>query len=361
MTVYIIVILFMLILRLLLQNEHDKIRYEKRENQYLWISAIVLVFLCMYRGETVGTDTPGYILNFTKTLPVMSFQKVLIRYNEFLGFYIPTWYMTRNGISTELWFGIIEFIYIAPIAILIQNYSKDKILSLLFFFCMGTYGFSLSGMKQTMAMGLVLWSFIFFRKKSYVIAALLFIWAYFCHKTSLVFSAFFLIYIFRKNKNFFFITTVVIVIFILYYQYIWDYMQSFIESDHYVTYNKEGREYSFSTFFFYLILLSISFFQNNSNKKRNKCEQGLTRVLFVSSAFCTIIQIFILISASAFRLSLYFIPLFTIYITNSVSGKNNLLYKYVISAFIIFFFIYTNRNGGSIIPYHFIWEGITVK
>ena len=288
MTIYIIVILFMLFLRFLLQGEHDKIKYTNRENQYLWISAILLIFLCMYRGETVGTDTSGYILNYTKILPAMNFQKILTRYYEFLGFYIPTWYMSKWGISTEIWLGIIELIYIAPITILIQNYSKDKILSLLFFFCMGTYGFSMSGMKQTLAMGLVLWSFIFFRRKTYVLAVLLFIWAYLCHKTALVFSAFFFIYIFRKSKNFYFIAVVVTIVFIFYYQYIWTYMQDIIESDHYMTYNEEGLYYTFSTFFFYLVLLIFSLFQYHMNKKQNKSEQGLTRFLFASSAICTI-------------------------------------------------------------------------
>ena len=101
----------------------------------------------------------------------------------------------------------------------------------------------------------------------------------------------------------------------------------------------------------YLFLLIISRFSNN---RQQSVSPHVTDFLYNVSVVCVVAQTLAFISASAFRVSLYFLPFFGIFISNALSNRSQKTIRYIVMFIIIFYFLYTERNFG----YHFIWEGV---
>ena len=116
-----------------------------------------------------------------------------------------------------------------------------------------------------------------------------------------------------------------------------------------MTYLEEDSVYSPTTLIFYIIILVITL-MFSANKKHSH-DEDLTNFLFAVSTVCMAFQSFAFVSASAFRVSLYFLPFFGIYIPNALDNKSKTYVKVIIACMIIFYFLYTNRD----FVYKFCW------
>lgn len=344
MQVFLIYILFLLILHLLLTTV-SKRNHSKFEMLFCGVAYLGLIVLAAFRGPTVGADTLDYISDYNE-INKYSFSEVIEIYSGYEFFYLICKLFKLIDLPLATWFAFIEIIYVSAIARLIHKDSTDKIYSIILFITIGLYMFSLAGLKQTMAMGLILHAFMELRNKRYFTTVLLFFMAFFAHPTALVFLPAFLFYICRSVKHYNLILICFSVLFAFSLKYI---LASFLNVgrlDHFGRYLEINTSYSIWTLLFYIlmIIVSIPFIKSYSKNCIYKNEPRFEMTCLII-ACC--LQFLASLSPSLFRLALYYTPFFLIYMPNVLYVRSDVarkVIKLIVILGIVFFYAYTNRN-----------------
>lgn len=356
MLIYLLVIFFILLIQDHLLRLPKKVSRNKMEVNYLRVVCLVLVLLAALRGSSVGTDTIAYIENYN-AMPKMSFANVLVMYKDYPGYYLLAKTCSFLHLPIQFLFGIVAGIYIYAIYEFINRYSRGKLYSILCFTMIGLYAFSLAGLKQTLSMAFVLLYYMALTEKKYLKVILFAIVAYFCHHASAVFLFGVGLYFMRNLKAFYIYLAILVLIMLLGTNYLWANMLEFLESDHYAELYAADKGYSSTTMIFYGVLLFFLFICSRNYCKTQKAE---SRVMLGLSTLAFVWQAFSFVSANAFRLSYYFLPFMIVGFPNDFNriGDANVrqIVKFAVAFMIVFFFVYSNRDGGSVVPYKFFWQ-----
>lgn len=356
MLIYLLVVLLILIFQDQVHEIKSQLRREKVENRYLLIVCCILVLLAALRGSTVGTDSLGYIQDYDVTSSY-SLKEILIRKADFPGYYILSKICSQLHLSIHMFFGIVEGIYVYSIYKFTSRFSEDKLYTILCFEMIGLYSFSLAGLKQTLSMAFVLLYYLALIDKKYILTVMNAFVAYQCHHVSSIFLFGVALYLIR-NWKIYYLSLAGIVLFALFgTSFIWSNMLTTLDSEHYTRAYMADEGYSNTTMIFYGVLLLILFLFSENYRKRRK---GESKVVLGMSTLAFVFQAFSFISSAAFRLSFFFLPFMIIGFPNAFNkirdkdtGK---VVKFMVAFMIVFFFVYSNRNGGSVVPYIFFWQ-----
>lgn len=127
--------------------------------------------MCLFAGiRTDYNDTPIYILNFKHTpkefSSLFSGEFAVSKVYLFrIWNYILYHFISQNA---NVYLFLCSMVFIFPAIYLIEKYSKNFTFSIILFMFGGMYLFSLAGIKQAMATGVVLISLPYLFKKKYV-------------------------------------------------------------------------------------------------------------------------------------------------------------------------------------------------
>ena len=352
MLIYILVIVFILLLMFYLSGlPAGKLR-DKFENRALKAVCWLLVLLAALRGISVGADTLGYWQEYF-AMSNRSFAEVLERAADYPGYFLLAKTCSYLQLPIQVMFGLVEGIYVYAIFKFISRYSEDKLFSILGFFCIGLYMFSLAGLKQTLSMSFVLLYYLALDDKKFVKAVLLAVVAYYCHPVSLIFLAGVALYYMRNLKLFYVYLAIVVVAVSLGTRFLWAGMLSLLDSDHYSTLYSENEGYSSTTMMIYgANLLALYFFGRNYRQQRRE----ESRIMLGMSTFAVVFQLFSFVSSAAFRLSFFFLPYMIVAFSNDFNRigitHTRRLVKAGMITWIIFVFVYAGRNS----TYVFFWQ-----
>ena len=157
---------------------------------YMLFWGIVLVTLVALRSFEIGNDTKMYQYIFNSYSKSNSFSS-WIEDNWYtsgteLGFYFLG-YIVSSFVDFRFFLILMSFVSVVPFIFVIHKYSDNKPLSLFLYVTFAYYTFSMSGLRQAAAMGLIMIAYHFMREKK--------IWKYllFCgvafsfHTTALLF------------------------------------------------------------------------------------------------------------------------------------------------------------------------------
>lgn len=356
MLIYILVILLILILQNRVSSYARGEERERVEKQYLKIVCWILVLLAAFRGITVGTDTSHYWPEYLN-MPNRTIPDLLEQYADYPGYYLLAKACSLLHLPIQVLFGLVEGLYVYAIYKFINRFSLEKLYSLLGFAVIGLFSFSMAGLKQTLAMAFVLLYYIDLNDKKIFRAILFAMVAYYCHHVSLIFIAGVVLYYMRNLRFFYVYLAVVVAVVLLGTNFIWTEMLSLLENDHYSELYKADEGYSSTSMIIYGILLSILFLFSGRYSRVMKED---SRIMLGMTTFAFAFQAFSFISSAAFRLSFFFLPYMIVAFPNDFNCIQNAeLRRWVkigVELLLIFIFIYTNRNGGSVVPYKFFWQ-----
>lgn len=344
MQIILLYILFLLILHLLLTTV-SKRNHSKFEMLFCGAAYLGLIVLAAFRGPTVGADTLGYISDYNE-INKYSFSEVFEIYSGYEFFYLVCKLFKLIDLPLAAWFAFIEVIYVSAIARLIHKDSTDKIYSIILFMTIGLYLFSLAGLKQTMAMGLVLHAFMELRNKKYIPAVLFAITAFFSHPSALVFIPCLILYFIRNIKRYVLVVASLSIALFIGSQYLFSDFFNIVRFKSFKNYLEIDESHSIWTFVFYLILIipSLPFIKkyHHNQPYTNKARFEISCLLLACA-----LQYLSSFSPSLFRLALYYTPFFVVFIPSvfdSKSDKSMRTIKILILLGVIFFFSYTNSN-----------------
>lgn len=355
MAVYLLLFFILIIVWLCIYAQNDEKRY-RWENFCCIAATFLFVLFSALRGKTVGADTVDYVRDYS-VFAQYSYRKIFEIYGDNPGYYFLSKFAANMGVSLQLWFGIVALLYVGTVSKLISKYSTDKAFSYIMFLALGYYAFSLAGLKQTLAMTCTIWAFICLLEKKYVRFALLIIIASVFHLSSLIYILALGIWLIRKMKYFYSIMVAVFILFAINYVWIFNLIMSIIDNEHYNSYIGVEETYSPTVLLVQLAiivtcLILVKWFEHSNDED--------TRVFFGMACLGAMIQMFAFVVASSFRASMYYSLFGFILLPKCLELQRDTVYrrgwKMGLAAIFILYFIYTNRDGSSIVPYMFYWN-----
>jgi len=352
MLVYLGFLLFLLILTLV-SNELVKDK-KLRAKIITGISLFAIFLLYVLKDYSVGSDTSAYYSAYE--------QMKNVPFNDFNTMYMEKGYqlLMKVCILANLdfrWFLVITYaISITPLYYLITKYSENPSLSVLTYFCYQFFVFSMSGIRQTLSLGLCTFAFMVLECKGkwkYLLFALLVFIGFTFHKSALVFI---FVPLIRKlamtklNLIFFFLLFGVFFV--------------FRGKISYTIMALTGYKGSFTiglNYFLVLALILVSilvyWYTNNLNeiKKPNKSFTWF-KLSFYALILHTVLYPSVLLRAVNL-LTIYFILLIPS-IVGMFKEKTQKLLNILISFGLVSFFILTvlKTNQLEIVPYKFFWQ-----
>lgn len=334
-------ILVLLVLLLVLEsNKKRPVKYRVLEKRFCLFSYIVIVILAAFRGELVGADTLGYISDYMD-VKTMSFSDIAYRYEGYVGYFYLSKLFAMAGMPLFVWFGFLELVLVSSISRFINKFSTDRLYSIILFIVTGLFMFSLAGLKQTLAMALMIHGYLDFSEKKMIRSVLWIIASFFVHPASLIMLiAFFLSFI--RRKEFFAIAVVAIIIaFSVRSLLTVTSLVTLLGNDHFEMYLEQDTSYTMSTLYLYLLMLLCTI-----PYVLNYLRSGLSpKIEFSCVLILCACQYMASFSPNLFRLALMFIPFLVVYTPNTFEcSKSNMIIKAVALIGPIIFYIYSNRN-----------------
>lgn len=339
-------ILFFVIILMLEKNGGSSFVVCKKryKNVYLWIF-VGLFLLIGLRNQSVGTDTATYIYEFNGkirdldmsilenpeplyTILLTICQKVFSNYTGFLcAFAFP-----------------ISFAF----AVYLKNYSEDYLISILLFIILGIMGFCMAGMRQAIAIGILMFAYRYARERK------LFPFLFCClialgfHNSSLVFIFIYPLMAIKKiNFKFWIVFGIALMLGATRNPIVRNIARLFFTQDRYEVY---GTLYTSSLNYTMLIiqgmLLLFCYLFKNKVIEENKSNASLYIMAFIGMMF----QAFTPILGEFFRLSLYFTSALCVLVPKTIAVQKDLktkklMYFGVISISLIYIFL----SDGSIV------------
>lgn len=330
----------------------------KRENKHKFICIscfLVLWIIQALRATTIGTDVNGayvpYFMNLNAT--IKNFLGV-----DFFGFEqgFRIYCSVINLVSKDpnIFLAITSFVILVPISYIIYKYSRNPILSFIIFSSFIIYHFSFSGLRQAMAISLIVLSYKFVIERKLIVFIGIILLASTFHVSAL---SFFIAYPLYKlnlsNKQI--MSLLILGVACIYFikpLVLWITPIVF-GADKYIGYINKDSIPSYN-----LLVLLIAILVFVLNKKKKSTYQFLNSLILMS----IFAQALGVISSTASRLAYYFFVFIMLAIPEAIELKNLKLdkrytYNITVACFMIFFFFYTNSNGYlDVIPYKFFWE-----
>lgn len=336
-----IIILTLLILLHLFEN-----RFSQKQKKYAVIFVVGFIIIIQgLRSLTVGVDVLQYNNKFNQ------FGNEEIKWTGFDSEYL---YKILNkiiyvmGLDFRVLLFIVSMSIFIPLGYISYKYSEKPMLSILLFVLLGFFAFSLSGLRQTIAIGLTLISYKYIREKKVVRFLILVFLAAGFHKSAYIFLIAYPLHNIKMLKTYFLIIIPMVILIFIFRKPIYDSLY-YLYDDYYVP--VETNAYNFLLMLISFYILSIVLFW----EKKDRYLFGLNNLLLMA----VIIQVFATYSEVVMRFGYYFYIYLILLIPEQIktikdSGFRN-LYKWFVIVFLsITFLLSIKGNIMKIYPYRFL-------
>ena len=191
---YYILGIFVIILFVLANLHYSKRRLNlhnrslTREKVFLMVAALAVFLVFALQSEDSNSDLVHYYYAFRRysnyTLSDFKLIKDSIK-DPF--YYVLGSMFAQLGISFHGWHLFIGFIYTLAIYLLVGRYSSNVYISFIVLITVGSFGFAMSGLRQTMAFAFLMFSFQYLENKKIIKFSLLVLMASLFHSTAIIF------------------------------------------------------------------------------------------------------------------------------------------------------------------------------
>ena len=320
---------------------------------YIYLCGISLFLVSGLRHETVGNDTIGYIEYF-KSLIQMDWNSVSEEREP--GFSLLAKFLSVLSDNSTFFLASVAAIFTVSICFLIYKYSKNYFLSFVLLITLGIFYFSMAGLRQIIAMSILMFSIKFVRDRKILPFLLLVFIACFFHNTAICFILIYIVSYFKIGWKHLLVFVGFTILAFYYQNVIISVLFNTLALDRLSHYESVDSSISLSGFF---VQLGIATYCLAYYKKAIK--RDTTNIIFYNLMFLGILfQMFTPIIGEFFRLSLYFNIFNIILIPNVLMSKKNqneiraLEYLSILSILLLYF---TFGSQGSIISeYKFFWQ-----
>lgn len=342
----------------------NHIENAKRNSDFFFrIVLIELIFVAALRGMTVGTDTTMYIngLNYYKgiTFSEIFTKRLVYPYDWEMGYFLIVKVLAWLNINDSVFLLMIALVIYIPTLKFIKAYSKSYGLSLVMYFALSLYGYSLCLFRQMIAISICICSIQYIEKRNFFKFFLCISLAFTFHYSAICFAFLYVMMIFfdRIRKNLYAFPLIAGVFLVFGRGLINIIMKIFPSYLHYV-----GGKYDVSGGSYLMLLMLAAFFVLTLCYMKKEKELDFMLTLSICALLLAILTQAMSYSMTFFsRILPYYTIFLTILIPEEIKklffGKSKLIA--LLASYIIFFalFLYSlSKDSYGIIPYSFFWN-----
>lgn len=319
----------------------------------------ILILLLAFRSIETGTDSKAYYITFNN-ISNLQFGN-LLHYSdkeEFL-FYVLNKIVVLIGGDFQCFLLVCSLISILPLLFLYKKEVNNSILMISLFLIVAPFSIFFSGIRQSLALGIVAIAYKFIKDKKIIPFLLLIVIASYFHKSAIFCLILYPLYHVKiTNKWLIFIIPIMAFLF-LFREQIFSIILQFISTSFYEAYNYIKPTGAFSI----LILLSLFAIYTYLLPDKTKLDKNYIGLRnFLLMAIC--IQFFASINSQIMRINYYlllFIPLLIPKVKEKCKDGNIKLVNLIEFVMIVFFissFFYkgfTDNDVLNIFPYIPFW------
>lgn len=202
-------------------NSYYKTSINENKNAkktYLFWCGFIILFFIAFRNKDLGSvDSQNYYNNWV-TLRDADWEKFKYIANESnmeTGYLFMIFFISKVFYYPQFVFVLSGLLFVIAICKTVYDNSKDVILSMVLYVCLGMYIFMVQGLRQSLSISLCLLSISCIKKRKFIPFLLYLIPAFLFHRTSIVFLPMYFLYGFNfsaKTKWSLAITAIVLVV-----------------------------------------------------------------------------------------------------------------------------------------------------
>ena len=153
-------------------TKNDFMFTAKNKKKFLILCCLELILLAAVRGYTVGADTRTYLdaLEYYSAMPKKEvlFAKLLWPYSFEPGYFLFTKICAFLSIPKPLFLLLVAVVIYVPVFMNMERYSELPYISILAYFGMGFFAYSLGIFRQMMAVSIILCGLKFIEQKQLI-------------------------------------------------------------------------------------------------------------------------------------------------------------------------------------------------
>lgn len=295
--------------------KEDGVNSQKEKNRIFLFSLLPVFILIAFKSNVVGTDTFGYMRSYDTLVQY----KTLDSLDEFgyenveIGYKYLILFLSKILPHSQFLLIFVGIIVCSSLNFFIKRTAHNRSFALFIFVTLGYFQFVMTGIRQTLAMSIVLFGYKFIKERKLIKFILLIAFASLFHKSSLVFIPVFYIAnmeLTRKKISLMFIGIFALLL-------VADKLLLSVADA--MDYNY-GIEQTGNGYAFFLIVLLITLLSLSKRKQLvafNDKNISIISVNFVSLALWGVR----LISRTVERVSLYFMPYTYVVLEEYVSSR----------------------------------------
>lgn len=279
---------------------------KKNGKKYLIITACAILFLyAALRAHNLQPDIPVYV-NYYNKYAKLSFSRILTFFNgesKDPFYFLFSWLFSRIFPDVQWWLAFVALAYIIVAGRLIYTESESPLLSFLAFLALGYFEFSLSGLRQALALSLTMLSYFGIKTKNWKLFVLLVLLGSLFHRSALIFLIAYPIADKKLGKVHLLVAIIVgAVFFVGGESFIRGFLQKYLVDTQYEGYIDRTVGLSMAGFIIQGAIFAFCFFYYPAVSKKYKQANILYNLSFIGLLF----QLFSSMIAEVFRISMYF-------------------------------------------------------
>lgn len=321
----------------------------------LLIPIVYLVLIMGLRNSSVGTDTAGYVRDLFR-YSYISLDNLFSNGHAY-GFYLFNKLMSYVCFEnyTIYLMTISIFVGISIYCFLAQN-SDDYCMSQIMLLSLGFTFFFMTGIKQTIAMSILMYAYTAQKKRRYLKFVLLVLLAASFHPTALVFLLILPAKIVKLRKAIAVVAPALIVFAYVFQKQIFAFLKSLLTDDLYGAY---GSVYVSSVnltgLMIQLVIFGVSLFFLWKHLKDDEEASNLLSFYVIGMMF----QAMTGVMGEFFRISMYFSMLGVILLPKAISKlekRYRFFASFAICLVFAVYFVFFSSKGSGVLPYKFFGE-----
>lgn len=196
----------------------------KSSKHYLFLTFAIIGILIMFRSVTVGNDTDVYTYLF-KTIASTKDINLYIKNSRFESGYIYlNWFLSKISDNPQILFIVTGFFTALSFKRFIYQYSEMPWMSVLMYMTLQFYDLSLTGVRQIIAIAILLYSYDFIVKRKPIIFTILVLLATTIHTSAILFLILYPLASRKQTKKFYIISGSISVVVFASFSYVLTFM-----------------------------------------------------------------------------------------------------------------------------------------
>ena len=353
MDIYSLFMFVAVMLSIIIPNKTiNKDKFQDRSNKYYClILGFLLFIIAAFRATSVGNDSGQYARHFYN-LQLVDLRLVISYYQEDFGFYYLAKIITYMTSNHQWMFAVIGGFYSYSISRFIYKHSKHSMVSFVVLITMSYFAFSLTGLKQTIAIAIILFSYDYIiQKKIFGFIICVFIASLF-HQSALFFLPAYFISNKQLNTKKVLVGILVVPIIFIFRPLLLNIVQTLLYDTYNIDLDQGAGGWTTLLVYFLIIAVAIIF----SKQIKNENFSFFLKMMYVGA----LIQMFVPLQPNIFRVSMYYNIVSIILIPDIIKTQKDKFSKLI--AYSLFFillgiqyYVFTYYAAG-VQPYKFFWQ-----